>query len=51
VLYLYICITPGLKTGLGITKTKFAKDVKLSDITITKLVKKAAEIIGEQITM
>lgn len=51
IVYLYICLTPGLKEGLGITKTKFAKDVKLSDITITKLVKRAAEIIGAAITL
>ena len=51
IVYLYICINPRIKDELGITKTKFAKDVKLSDITISKLVKRAAEIIGAAVTL
>lgn len=51
VVYLYICLTPEIKEELGITKTKFARDVCLSDITISKLVKKAAEIIGANVEM
>ncbi len=51
IVYLYLCINPKLKEKFGITKTKYAKDVKLSDITISKLVKKAAEILQINITM
>lgn len=47
--YLYICINPTLKASLGITKSKFARDVKLSDITIAKLVKIMGEIINTEI--
>ena len=49
IVYFYLCLFPKLKTELGLTKTKFAKDVKLSDITISKLVKKIAEIKGMKI--
>jgi len=49
IVYLYVCLTPEIKEGMGFTKTKFARDVSLSDITISKLVRKAAEIIGESI--
>lgn len=51
VVYLYLCFNPDLKTSLGLTKTKFAKEVKLSDITISKLVKKSADILGLQVDM
>jgi transcription initiation factor TFIIIB Brf1 subunit/transcription initiation factor TFIIB len=46
IVYFYICLTPKLKKQIGFTKTKFARQMKLSDITITKLVKQAAIIIG-----
>lgn len=46
IVYFYICLTPALKKQIGFTKTKFARQMKLSDITITKLVKQAALIIG-----
>lgn len=46
IVYLYLCITPELRKELGYTKTKFASKVGLSDITITRLVKKAIEILG-----
>jgi transcription initiation factor TFIIIB Brf1 subunit/transcription initiation factor TFIIB len=57
IVYLYICLTLDLDTSsslresMGITKTKFARDVGLSDITITKLVKRAAEVIGQSVEM
>lgn len=51
IVYLYICLTPEIKKNLGITKTKFSRDVSLSDITIAKLVKKAAEVIGQTVEM
>lgn len=51
IVYMYLCFNPELKTSLGLTKTKFAKEVKLSDITISKLVKKSAEILGLQVEM
>lgn len=46
IVYLYLCLCPKLKASMGITKTKFAKEVGLSDITITKLVKRAADVMG-----
>lgn len=46
IVYLYICLHPEIKEKTGLTKTKFAKDVNLSDITISKLVKRSAEILG-----
>jgi len=51
IVYLYICLTPEIKESMGFTKTKFARDVSLSDITISKLVKRAAEVIGEIVEM
>lgn len=51
IVYLYLCFNPDVKTSLGLTKTRFAKEVKLSDITISKLVKKSAEILGLQVEM
>lgn len=51
IVYLYICLTPEIKKAAGFTKTKFARDVNLSDITITKLVKIAAEVIGQSVEM
>jgi len=46
IVYLYLCLTPKLKKFIGLTKTKFARQMKLSDITITKLVRQAASVIG-----
>lgn len=45
IVYLYICLHPELKEKIGLTKPKFAKAVNLSDITITKLVKRSAECL------
>lgn len=49
IVYLYLCLSPDLKEELGLTKNKFAKDVSLSDITITKLVKRITVILGEEV--
>ncbi len=43
--YLYLCLRPDIRENMGFTKTQFASDVKISDITISKLVKRAAAII------
>jgi transcription initiation factor TFIIIB Brf1 subunit/transcription initiation factor TFIIB len=51
IVYLYLCLTPTLKESLGMTKTKFATKVALSDITISKLVRRVAEILNCQISM
>jgi transcription initiation factor TFIIIB Brf1 subunit/transcription initiation factor TFIIB len=61
IVYLYLCLPQedneteeekkSLRKTMGITKTKFARDVNLSDITITKLVKRAAEVIGQSVDM
>lgn len=51
IVYMYLCFNLDLKASLGLTKTKFAKEVKLSDITISKLVKKSAEILDLQVEM
>jgi transcription initiation factor TFIIIB Brf1 subunit/transcription initiation factor TFIIB len=44
VVYLYLCLRPDYKEKLGLTKTKFAQKVGLSEITISKLVKRAADV-------
>lgn len=49
ILYLYICLTPNVREELGLTKTKFARGVGLSEITVSKLVKKAADVIGAKV--
>ena len=49
IVYLYLCLSPDLRESMGFTKSQFANDVKLSDITISKLVKKAASIIDTNI--
>jgi transcription initiation factor TFIIIB Brf1 subunit/transcription initiation factor TFIIB len=46
IVYLYMCLHPEYKTRLGLTKQKFAQKAGLSEITITKLVKKSAELLG-----
>ena len=43
-IYFYLCLFPDYKNELGLTKTKFAEKAKLSDITISKIVKDMAEI-------
>ena len=48
IIYMYICLNPDLKKSLDMTKTKFAKHVDLSDITIGKLVKRSVEILSLQ---
>jgi len=49
ILYFYLCLHPKYKEQLGLTKSKFATKVNLSDITITKLVKEVARVSGCQI--
>jgi transcription initiation factor TFIIIB Brf1 subunit/transcription initiation factor TFIIB len=49
IVYLYLCLSPELRESIGFTKAQFANDVELSDITISKLVKKAASIIDTSI--
>ncbi len=44
ILYFYLCLNPQYKAKLGLTKTKFASRVNLSDITITKLVREVARV-------
>lgn len=43
--FIYICMNPDLKETLGITKSKFAEKVSLSDITVTKLAKETREYL------
>jgi transcription initiation factor TFIIIB Brf1 subunit/transcription initiation factor TFIIB len=43
-IYFYLCLFPKIKEELGLTKTKFAEKAKLSDITITKIVKDMGQI-------
>jgi transcription initiation factor TFIIIB Brf1 subunit/transcription initiation factor TFIIB len=47
VVYLYLCMHSELKESLGITKTRFATKVALSDITVTKLAKEAKEYLEQ----
>jgi transcription initiation factor TFIIIB Brf1 subunit/transcription initiation factor TFIIB len=42
--YFYLCLFPEYKKSLGLTKTEFASKAKLSDITISKIVKDMAVI-------
>lgn len=51
VIYLYLCINPRLKKKLGMTKAKFSALSSLSDITIAKLVRKSAEILGIEVSL
>jgi transcription initiation factor TFIIIB Brf1 subunit/transcription initiation factor TFIIB len=44
ILYFYLCLNPEYKTKLGLTKSKFASRVDLSDITITKLVQEISRV-------
>ncbi len=44
VVYFYLCLNPEYKKMLGLSKSKFAEKALLSDITVTKLVKEAANI-------
>lgn len=49
VVYFYLCLNPELREKIGFNKTKFSSDVKLSDLTISKLVKRAASVLKEDI--
>ena len=44
ILYFYLCLNPEYKAKLGLSKTKFAARVNLSDITVTKLVREVSRI-------
>lgn len=46
IVYLFLCSKPELKKQLGLTKSKFAEKVSRSDITVTKLVKETANLVG-----
>ena len=45
IVYLHLCLLPQYKESVGLTKIKFSKLVGLSDITIGRLAKNAAEMI------
>nr|QBK86649.1 MAG: transcription initiation factor IIB [Marseillevirus LCMAC102] len=51
IVYFYLCLNPTYKNQLGLTKNKFAEQALLSDITVTKLVKEAANISQCMVTM
>jgi transcription initiation factor TFIIIB Brf1 subunit/transcription initiation factor TFIIB len=51
IIYLYISMNIELKKSIGFNKIKFASDVKLSELTITKLVKRAAAILDADIQL
>lgn len=51
IVYLYLCLNPKYKRSIGMNKSKFASTTELSDITITKLIKKAAEVLECQSMM
>lgn len=51
VIYFYLCLNPGLKERLKITKESFCEKVSPSPVTITKLVEEAAKVTGVIITM
>jgi len=49
IVYLYLCINPDYKKTSGLTKTVFAKRIKLSDITIIKLAKEACKVVMDEV--
>lgn len=51
IVYFYLCLFPDVKKELGMTKAKFSSLAKLSDITISKLVKRAAQVLEEEISV
>lgn len=51
IVYLYLYFNKPLKKSLEMTKTRFAKEVQLSDITISKLVTRCAAILKLQVTI
>ena len=44
IIFFYLCLNQNYKNKLGITKSSFAKKAKLSDITITKIVREIATV-------
>jgi len=44
IIYFYLCLYKDYRKQLGLTKNKFAEKAQLSDITITKLAREAANI-------
>ena len=44
VIFFYLCLNPEYKKSIGYTKKSFASKVELSEITLTRIVKKIAEI-------
>lgn len=51
IIYFYLCLNPEYQRKLGLTKSKFASRVELSDITITKLVQEISRISKCKIKM
>lgn len=51
VVYFYVCLNPHLKLQLKLSKNKFADKVKLSDITVSKLVKEMEELAQCKVDM
>ena len=49
IVYFFLCLNPKIKKEAGLTKTKFAKKVMISDITITKLAKELVKITGANV--
>lgn len=49
ILYFYLCLYPKYKDKLGLSKSKFAERVNLSEITVTKLVKEVAGVAKCQV--
>lgn len=44
VVYFWLCLNPDIKKELGLTKNRFAEKAQLSDITVSKLVREAAQV-------
>lgn len=51
IVFFYLCLNPEYKNELGMTKSVFASKAKLSDITVTKIVKEITAISREAIAM
>ena len=49
IVYLYLCLHPRLKKHLNLSKTAYAGKADVSDLTITKLSRRAALVLGAQL--
>jgi len=51
IVFLYLCLFPRIKRKLGLSRTQFAIKAEISDITITKLVKRAMIVLKQKVEL